>query len=256
MDELGDLTRAFNDMAERVERLVHGQQELLANVSHELRSPLARIRVALALLPRDGDTEGRSAGRRDRPRRAGPADRGRAHDRAARRHGPAAPPGRRSTCPHSSPSSGSGPRTTRSRPGRGWRWRPGRCRTSRPTAALLKRALWNLVENAAKYGAPPITLAARRDGEVVRLSVADWGEGIAPAERERVLAPFYRLDRARTPSAAGEAPHGFGLGLTLARRVAEAHGGGIVIEPAAVRDGRDEGCRVTLVLPAPAASPR
>ena len=51
-DELGDLTRAFNDMAERVQRLVQGQQELLANVSHELRSPLARIRLALALLPR------------------------------------------------------------------------------------------------------------------------------------------------------------------------------------------------------------
>ena len=51
-DELGDLTRAFNDMAERVQRLVQGQQELLANVSHELGSPLARIRLALALLPR------------------------------------------------------------------------------------------------------------------------------------------------------------------------------------------------------------
>ena len=53
-DEIVELTRAFNEMAERVERLVSGQKELLANVSHELRSPLARIRMALALLPRDG----------------------------------------------------------------------------------------------------------------------------------------------------------------------------------------------------------
>ena len=58
-DELVDLTRAFNEMAERVQRLVLGQRELLANVSHELRSPLARIRVALALLPREGDGEAR-----------------------------------------------------------------------------------------------------------------------------------------------------------------------------------------------------
>src|SRR5439155_15706173 len=45
-DELGELTRSWNDMAERIERLVRGQKELLANVSHELRSPLARIRMA------------------------------------------------------------------------------------------------------------------------------------------------------------------------------------------------------------------
>jgi two-component system OmpR family sensor kinase len=103
--------------------------------------------------------------------------------------------------------------------------------------------------NAAKYGAPPITLAATRDGDRVRLSVTDQGEGIAPGERERVLAPFYRLDRARTPHTAGEVPHGLGLGLTLARQIAEVHGGGIVIEPATVEDGREQGCRVVLVLP-------
>ena len=59
VDELRELTGSFNDMADRVERLVRGQRELLANVSHELRSPLARIRVALALLPQDGDNERR-----------------------------------------------------------------------------------------------------------------------------------------------------------------------------------------------------
>src|SRR5262249_62002194 len=59
VDELRELTRAFNDMADRVERLVAGQKELLANVSHELRSPLARIRVALALLARDAESEAR-----------------------------------------------------------------------------------------------------------------------------------------------------------------------------------------------------
>ncbi|MCU1278633.1 MAG: integral rane sensor signal transduction histidine kinase, partial [bacterium] len=58
-DELEQLTVAFNEMAERIEMLVRGQKELLGNVSHELRSPLARIRVALELLPRDAKNEAR-----------------------------------------------------------------------------------------------------------------------------------------------------------------------------------------------------
>ncbi|MCU1279569.1 MAG: two-component sensor histidine kinase, partial [bacterium] len=92
--------------------------------------------------------------------------------------------------------------------------------------ALLKRALWNLVENAAKYGAPPIELAAARDDKMIALSVKDAGAGIAPEERERIFEPFYRGDKARTPG------NGFGLGLTLARRVAEAHGGHITVDGA------------------------
>src|SRR5439155_1544031 len=51
--------------------------------------------------------------------------------------------------------------------------------------ALLRRALWNLVENAAKYGAPPITLSAAVDGERVALCVSDEGGGVTPADRER-----------------------------------------------------------------------
>jgi signal transduction histidine kinase len=92
--------------------------------------------------------------------------------------------------------------------------------------ALVKRALWNLVENAAKYGAPPIELSAARQDTMIALMVKDAGAGIAPDERERIFEPFYRGDKARTPG------NGFGLGLTLARRVAEAHGGSITVEGA------------------------
>jgi signal transduction histidine kinase len=116
--------------------------------------------------------------------------------------------------------------------------------------ALLRRALWNLVENAAKYGAPPIVLAAARVGAAIALSVTDAGEGIRPENRERVLEPFYRADRAGTPSGTGEPARGVGLGLTLARRVAEVHGGRIVVGAAAREDGeREYGCRVTLLVP-------
>lgn len=103
------------------------------------------------------------------------------------------------------------------------------------------------MENAAKYGAPPITLAAERAGDRVRLSVADDGPGIPPAERERVFTPFYRGGRARTP----DGTHGVGLGLTIARRVAEVHGGGIAVESV---DGEERGCRIVITLPADAAA--
>src|SRR5262249_19215544 len=56
-DEILELHRSWNEMAERIERLVRGQKELLASVSHDLRSPLARVRVALELIPREGGGE-------------------------------------------------------------------------------------------------------------------------------------------------------------------------------------------------------
>jgi two-component system OmpR family sensor kinase len=247
-DELEDLTRAFNDMAERVQRLVHGQQELLANVSHELRSPLARIRVALALLPRDGESEVRL---RDVETDLAELDRLIEDVLATARLDATGVP------PHPAPidvaallaelaeRAARDPLTA----GKAVGVAPGPVPALTADGGLIKRALWNLVENAAKYGATPITLAATADGPTVRLSVTDQGEGIAPDERERVLAPFYRLDRARTPRAAGDPPHGFGLGLTLARRIAEVHGGRIAIEPATVVEGREQGCRVALILP-------
>jgi signal transduction histidine kinase len=245
-DELAELTQAFNDMAERIERLIAGQKELMANVSHELRSPLTRIRVALELLPRNEEADARL------------------HDveadldelerliedvlTTARLDATGLPP-HPSRMDARQIMADLAERATRDPVTAGLTVSLGGSASVECVAdpALLRRAVWNLIENAAKYGAPPITLAAERDGPDVVLSVTDEGGGIPPEERERVLAPFYRLDKARTP----EGPtHGFGLGLTLAHRVAEVHGGRIVIGPANGHGGREHGCRVSLILPA------
>ena len=78
--------------------------------------------------------------------------------------------------------------------------------------------------------------------------MSDTGPGIAPADRERVFVPFYRGDAARTPGAGGDDRRGVGLGLTLARRVAEVHGGTIAID-AGVPAVEGRGCRVIIALP-------
>ena len=251
-EELEELTRAFNDMAERIERLVAGQKELMANVSHELRSPLTRIRVALELLPREG-----GAGARLKDVEADLDELERLIEdvlTATRLEATGIPPrlGRtdaREVLMDVAERAGSDPRLAAG----GVLVAGGPAIELTADRALLRRALWNLVDNAAKYGAPPITLQAERLGDRVALSVTDQGDGIAPAERERVLTPFYRLDKARTP---GEASSGFGLGLTLASRVAQVHRGAITIGPAETIGGTERGCRVTLTLPiAPAGVP-
>jgi signal transduction histidine kinase len=257
VDELRELTRSFNDMADRVERLVRGQRELLANVSHELRSPLARIRVALALLPQDGDNERRV---RDVESDLAELDRliedvltmARLDATGLPVHLAAVDPNEilaqvAERARHDSVVAGYQVRVI-----------PGPSTPVIADAALLRRALWNLVDNAVKYGAPPITLALTRQEDRVSFSVTDEGVGIAPEERERVTQPFYRSDvpvratlgSARTPGPGGEPPRGVGLGLTLARRVAEVHDGALAIGPASTDGGRERGCRVVITIPA------
>lgn len=226
-DELGDLMRAWNEMADRIETLVKGHRELLANVSHELRSPLARMRVALELLPKTVDSETRLA---DVEQDIAELDRLIDDVLTASRLEATGLPS------HPEPASVASifeqlKNKASHDPllaGKELRFAAPAEITLTADAALLKRALWNLVENAAKYGATPIVVEAEsRDGRVL-LSVRDHGAGVPAGERVNVFAPFARVDKARTPDAAGR--QGFGLGLTIARRVAEAHGGAIRLE--------------------------
>jgi two-component system sensor histidine kinase KdpD len=103
------------------------------------------------------------------------------------------------------------------------------------------RALVNLIDNAAKYSPPaqPIDLSARRDGAWLVFAVADRGPGVPTAERERIFEPFYR--RASSLPDTG----GVGLGLSIARGLAEAQGGGVTLD-----DRAGGGSVFTLRVPA------
>jgi two-component system OmpR family sensor kinase len=241
-DEIEQLTSAFNEMAERIQRQVSGQKELLANVSHELRSPLARMRVALELLPRDAGNQTRlkdveadlieldrliedvlTTSRLEAsglPMHIGTVDVRQLLEQLVVR------------AEHDPATAG---KTVTAHGGEGL--------LISADGALLKRALWNLIENAAKYGAPPIELGARNDRDQwLELSVTDHGAGIAEEDRERIFEPFFRSDKARTPGT------GFGLGLTLVRRIAEVHGGSITAL-SMERDGVPSGAGFILRIP-------
>lgn len=105
----------------------------------------------------------------------------------------------------------------------------------------LRRALWNLASNAVKYGTPetPVTIALTRVGDRVLVSVHNEGPAITADDQKRLFKPF-----SRTPSAQAGIPSGWGLGLTLVRGFAEAHGGHVSVESEA-----GKGTTFTIDLP-------
>jgi signal transduction histidine kinase len=108
-------------------------------------------------------------------------------------------------------------------------------------ADAVGQALANLVDNAVKYSGDErvIAIDARREGERLALSVTDRGVGIAAAEHARIFEKFYRVGRSET-----QGRRGSGVGLALVRHVAEAHGGTVTVQSAP-----GHGSRFTLWLP-------
>jgi signal transduction histidine kinase len=246
-EEVSELARAFDAMAGRIEAVVRDQRELLAAISHEIRSPLGRARVALEIA-RDrmapaGFPEGVALAPLDQVEhellavdavlgdlfavtRAGLSDlRAKAQpvlpwirERLAAE--PAEPPIHLvSDCEP----------------------------TFAIDSALLGRALHNVLENARAYGHPPSeplnVRVERASPGLVRVIVRDQGPGFPPDLLERAFDPFVRGETSRSRHRGGT-----GLGLALARRIAEAHGGRAfarnIVEGGAIR-----GAEVGLELP-------
>lgn len=208
-DEVANLGRAFNRAADRVEELVQAQRRVLASASHELRSPMARIRMALALLD-DGDAD------RARHLRAAEQDLEELDAtvgdllRVGRMQALAGPEDPEPVEMSELFTDFSDVRVT------------GSC-TVHGDRRLLARLVRNLVENARKHGAPPIE-ATLSPGQLI---VRDHGSGVPPDEREAIFEPFHR------PTGHAEGiDGGVGLGLFLVREVAGFHGGTVRVEEA------------------------
>ena len=212
-DEIAALARSFNRAAERIQALVEAQRDTLAAASHELRSPLARIRMAVELLAENGDPALRARVERD----VEELDELIEEILLASRIGTLERPAHLERIDLQALAAEEAARA-------------GAAFTGEPAAVagegrLLARLIRNLLENAARHapGSPALVELEVRAGRAV-LRVSDRGPGVPEAERERIFEPFYRRPGKRAEDG-GEDERGVGLGLSLVRRIARRHGG-------------------------------
>jgi signal transduction histidine kinase len=228
-DEVAAVAASFNRAAARIEGLVRSHQSLLANASHELRSPLARLKMALSMLEDAAPAE-RVRLRREIDANIAELDalveevllssRLDAREQLELREpvdllGIAAEEAARLDA-----AAGGEPLRVAG------------------DERLLRRALRNLLENARRYGGDAVEVTVARRGGDAEVAVEDRGPGVPAAYRERIFEAFFRL-----PGHA-ERAGGVGLGLALVRQIAERHGGSVRCEARA-----GGGSRFVLALP-------
>jgi len=238
-DEVRALAVTMNAMLERVDRAADSQRRFVADASHELRGPLARVRTELEVdLAHPATADPAATHRRvlgeaehmqrlvedllvlarhddDPARRAGggPVDLDAVVEEAIARL-----PARPGVTVDARAVSGA--------------------QVDGDTAAL-GRLVANLLGNALRHAHSTVTVTLAEAGATAVLTVADDGPGIPPAERERVFERFARLDEARSGDAGGT-----GLGLAIARTIADQHGGSVAVDP-----GHHPGALLVVRLP-------
>jgi signal transduction histidine kinase len=232
-DELGELANTFNTMANDIQQMLDAKRQLLLAISHELRSPLTRARVAVELL---GEEDKKAAIVQDISEMESLIEELMETERLSSRHTTL----NKSHCDINellnqlvAKTFNDTDITTQF---------PETSVTLDVDAARIKLLLKNLLENAIRHTpasspAPEIQLTADKDNVII--TVSDHGNGIDALHLPHLTEPFYRVDPSRQRETGG-----YGLGLYLCRMIAEAHGGGLEIE-----SEKGKGTRVVVRLP-------
>lgn len=219
---------AFNLMRYRVTRQITQRTEMLAGVSHDLRTPLTRMKLLLAMLPESQEVADLKADVAEMEKMIG------GYLAFARGEGTEQPV--------------ETDLTMLLKDVVGSALREGTATIDLHTEedsmpvllrpAAFKRCIGNLIANAQRY-ARTVSIRAGHRGEAIEITIDDDGPGIPPEQREEVFKPFHRIDRSRNPETGG-----IGLGLTIARDVIRSHGGDLVLT-----DSPSGGLRARLRLP-------
>lgn len=238
-DELADLGNDFDRMTERLQGVIEGQQRLLHDVSHEMRSPLARLQAAIGLarqqparledslqrIERESERMDRLVGELLTLSRIEASAAGALENVDMGELLAGVVEDARFECAARQV---------------GIHYVHGAMGSVRAHPALLQRAIENIVRNAIQHSPPDATVSieAGRDGEQrILLRISDQGPGVPEAELDTIFKPFFRGEGQRSGS-------GHGLGLAIARRAVDAIGGNII-----ARNGRDSGLLVEVCLP-------
>ncbi|MBW8707950.1 MAG: HAMP domain-containing protein [Alphaproteobacteria bacterium] len=247
-DEITDLAADFNRMASRLEELVGSRDRLLADISHELRSPLARLHLAIALARQSPEKEAQSLERI-----------GKEADKLEEMVGELLTLSKIESGATTSDEYFFVSEVSRlvaddarfEAQGKGVDIQfvadaehPGQEALIVGSGKLVSRAIENIVRNALRFSRRGETIIlemqSRSDGTM--LTIRDQGPGVKPEQLASLFDPFYRGDPGNG--------HGYGLGLAIAKRAILAHGGTITAS-----NGAEEGLSITIWLPAAPNSP-
>ncbi len=231
--ELRDLARAFNDMAQRLDRLLRSKEQLLLDVSHELRSPITRLKVQLEFIE---DTEARESLRSDVAEMETMVTT--LLESARLRHAAAAlnlkPVDMGALIPMvAAEFNGRRPAVV---------WEVLASESVQADPEKIKIVLRNLIDNALKHtpeDGPAVSITMTAQPDRLAIDVADQGEGIPADALPYLFEPFYRPDVSRSRKTGG-----YGLGLSLCKAIMDAHGGSIELVST-----MGQGTRATITLP-------
>lgn len=231
--EIRAAVRALNRMRDRIHSMFADRTQMLAAVSHDLRTPITRLRLRAEFIEEPGV---KAQFARDLSQMDAMVQGALFFLRDGDQKEPATPVDLSSLLQTIADAFDD--------MGRDVGYEGPRQGVVQGHARQLERAVVNLVENAVRYG-EAVAIRLRQDGAKLVIDVADDGPGIAPGDRQRLLKPFTRGDAARGQ---GDA-EGFGLGLSIAQSIVAAHGGELTLH-----DNQPKGLLARITLPAAGAA--
>ncbi len=232
-NEIAELARAFNRMASNIEELSKNRTVMVAGISHDLRTPLTRLGLAVEMLDDDSDADLIAGIRRDLTMMNNLIGQFMQFTKGLDDASPVQLDLQEIVAAQAEDLRRSGTEVQVIGCG------PPCTYVADPVA--LRRVLANLLENAAQYGdGEAITVDIQCEVHSIRIEICDRGPGIPADQAEAVFQPFHRLETARSSRAGGS-----GLGLAIARQLAIKHGWTIQLLP---RDGGGTVARVDLPI--------